>query len=54
MQGDGNFVVYTQNNQYVWDSGTRAGNRVVVQDDGNIVIYDDGRHVATWASHTVQ
>ena len=53
MQGDGNLVVYTQDNVPVWASGTQGnpGAEVVMQDDGNLVIYNAGR--ALWASNTV-
>jgi hypothetical protein len=52
MQDDGNFVLYDQNNQPVWASGT-AGNPgadLAVQEDGNLVVYLNGN--ALWASNT--
>ncbi|MDP9352491.1 MAG: hypothetical protein M3P51_13270 [Chloroflexota bacterium] len=53
MQGDGNLVVHTSNDQPVWDSGTwgNSGAYLIMQDDGNAVVYaQDGR--ALWASNT--
>lgn len=54
MQGDGNLVLYN-NNQAVWASNT-GGNmnaRLVLQDDGNLVIYSkNGQSI--WASNTAQ
>jgi hypothetical protein len=47
-------VVYNANNQALWASGTygKGGNRLVMQDDGNLVIYT-AANVAVWASNTV-
>ena len=51
MQGDGNLVEY-QGASVVWASGTSgSGARAVMQDDGNLVIYDGG-NTALWASDT--
>ena len=54
MQGDGNLVVDSPGPTALWDSAT-AGNpaaRLLVQDDGNVVIYrTDG--TAAWATNTV-
>ncbi|ROS29434.1 D-mannose binding lectin [Rathayibacter sp. PhB127] len=51
MQGDGNFVGYGPNG-VTWSTGTSgAGNRLVLQEDGNAVIYGaDGS--AKWATGT--
>ncbi len=52
MQGDGNFVLYDQNNDPVWASGT-AGNPgadLAVQEDGNLVVYLNGNPL--WATNT--
>jgi len=50
MQGDGNFVVYS-NGSPRWSAGTSgAGNRLVMQGDGNAVIYSGSR--AVWQSGT--
>ncbi|NRG42954.1 excalibur calcium-binding domain-containing protein [Rathayibacter sp. VKM Ac-2835] len=50
MQGDGNFVVYS-NGGPRWSAGTSgAGNRLVMQGDGNAVIYSGSR--AVWQSGT--
>lgn len=55
MQGDGNFVLYDNNGNPVWNSGTgqRPGSFLAVQDDGNLVIYTRTGNVA-WNSRTAQ
>ena len=53
MQADGNLVLYRRSDMRVlWNSETqgRGGDRVVMQGDGNLVIYDGG--TARWNSHT--
>jgi hypothetical protein len=52
MQGDGNLVGYTNGGAPTWASNTagRGGDRFVVQNDGNLVIYSPTR--AVWASNT--
>jgi hypothetical protein len=57
MQGDGNFCMYTQNNQLIWDSITRGGgpsgnatSKIIMQEDGNLVIYSHGTSI--WHSNT--
>ena len=61
MQGDGNLVIYDtlpspgRTQYYVWLSATsnNPGSRLVVQDDGNVVIYrPDG--TAVWETNTPQ
>lgn len=55
MQVDGNFVLYDANNRPVWATGTVGkGDRIVMQDDGNLVVYlgaanSDNAH---WASQS--
>jgi hypothetical protein len=52
MQGDGNLVMYNAADRPVWASNT-AGHYdafLVVQNDGNVVIYDGGRPI--WATGT--
>jgi hypothetical protein len=56
MQGDGNFVVYNRANSPatpLWASNTfnNAGNYLVVQNDGNMVVYDASA-IQLWASNT--
>jgi hypothetical protein len=56
MQGDGNFCIYPNwpaGGNARWCSGTQGhpGAWLVVQDDGNVVIYTQGRH-ALWATGT--
>jgi hypothetical protein len=54
MQGDGNFVTYTSAvGAPVWASSTAGfpGARLVVQNDGNVVVYDTA-NVPRWASNT--
>ena len=52
MQDDGNFVLYGLNGEPVWASNTGGfpGANLAVQDDGNMVVYQDGQ--ALWASDT--
>jgi hypothetical protein len=55
MQEDGNAVLYTQRGRPLWSSGVtgpdmRHGQVLVVQDDGNLVVYSRGR--VYWASGT--
>lgn len=52
MQGDGNFVSYTDGGSPTWASNTggRGAGTLVVQNDGNLVVYAGGR--AVWASNT--
>ncbi len=48
MQADANFVLYTASGSPAWDSGTAnkgINPSLVLQDDGNLVIYGDG---AVW------
>lgn len=55
MQGDGNLVLYTAQNQPLWASDTagNAGSRLAMQNDGNLVLYRvDGR--AIWATDTAR
>ena len=52
MQHDGNLVVLTAANRPLWASGTggNAGAYLVMQGDGNAVVYRAGR--ALWHTHT--
>jgi len=51
FQRDGNLVLYRQNHNPVWASGTNGrGKRAIFQEDGNVVVYDD--YSAVWASNT--
>ena len=52
MQDDGNFVLYDQDNEPVWASNTggNPGAYLAVQDDGNVVVYQDGSPL--WATNT--
>jgi hypothetical protein len=56
MQGDGNFVVYDGSFVAKWQSNTAgaAGAFLVVQDDGNVVIYPTGGGSAIWWTGTVE
>lgn len=54
MQGDGNMVGYTDAGGVTWatnTAGTGTANRLVIQSDGNAVIYAGSR--AVWATNTV-
>ncbi|SEQ90702.1 LysM peptidoglycan-binding domain-containing protein [Lentzea albida] len=53
LQPDGNFVLYTSDENAVWSTGTQGneGSRLVLQDDRNLVVFAaDGS--AKWASGT--
>ncbi len=52
MQSDGNLVGYTNAGVATWASNTAGsgGNRLVIQDDGNVVIYSPT--TAVWATNT--
>ena len=48
---DGNLVLYNKNGKALWASGTNSvGDRLEVQKDGNLVVYQDKR--VKWASNT--
>jgi hypothetical protein len=53
MQTDGNFVLYANGNQALWQSHTynNPGSDVVMQTDGNLVVYSPSGH-ALWQSGT--
>ncbi|GIF18205.1 hypothetical protein BJ973_008832 [Actinoplanes tereljensis] len=52
MQTDGNFVLYLDKKAVWWtDTSGRPGSSVVMQGDGNLVVYDADR-AAVWASDT--
>ena len=52
MQTDGNLVWYGNGNSGVlWATNTSSGKRLIMQDDCNLVLYDDGDGVA-WASYS--
>ncbi len=55
MQDDGNFVVYAPD-RAVWASNTNRsggeGHYVIVQGDGNVVMYNAFTHQAIWATGT--
>lgn len=52
FQNDGNLVHYDKYGRATWASGTAdRGDWLVLQSDGNVVIYDGNR--AIWASHTI-
>lgn len=52
MQTDGNLVWYGNGNTGVlWATNTSSGKRLIMQDDCNLVLYDDGNGVA-WASYS--
>ncbi|KAF5656754.1 mannose-specific lectin [Fusarium heterosporum] len=59
LQDDGNFVMYTHDDEAVWASDTHGqgdGVYMAVQDDGNVVLYigEDDDAEAVWASNTCQ
>ncbi|MDX8053928.1 LysM peptidoglycan-binding domain-containing protein [Lentzea sp. BCCO 10_0798] len=53
LQDDGNFVLYTSDDNAVWSTGTQGneGARLVLQDDRNLVLFG-GDGGAKWASNT--
>jgi LysM repeat protein len=53
LQADGNFVLYTSEDNAVWSTGTQGneGARLVLQDDRNLVVFG-GDGGAKWASNT--
>ena len=54
MQTDGNFAIYGPDSRFQWNTGTTtAGSRLVLRDDGNLVILTrEGAQI--WASNTAQ
>jgi hypothetical protein len=50
MQGDGNFVAYTSWGSHIYDTGTGGlnGARLVLDDDGRVVIYDVNDEQRWW------
>ena len=58
MQKDGNLVVYREDGQAMWASGTSGNNNsLVIQGDGNLVIYDNRPSItneAKWDSGTYE
>jgi pseudomonalisin len=53
FQGDGNFVLYENNREVLWQSHSskKGGRTLVMQNDGNLVIYTNKKH-AVWATNT--
>ncbi|MEV6715921.1 LysM peptidoglycan-binding domain-containing protein [Lentzea sp. NPDC051208] len=53
LQDDGDFVLYTSDDNAVWSTGTQGneGARLVLQDDRNLVVFG-GDGGAKWASNT--
>ena len=56
MQYDGNFVVYSVNNNPRWSSGTggKPTNFLQLQDDGNLVLYGRFNRVHQWSTGTFE
>jgi hypothetical protein len=54
LQEDGNLVIYSPGDVYVWDTETHnnPGSRLYVQDDGNVVIYGPDNATAIWHTRT--
>lgn len=52
MQGDGNFVLEKRNLKPGWAAGSfnNQGATLIMQDDGNVVIYKFDSHQPAWAS----
>jgi hypothetical protein len=53
-QGDGNLVLIRANGQATWASQTdgRGAGTLLLQNDGNLVLYRNSDGRATWATHT--
>ena len=53
MNGDGNLVLsYNNQNRVLWQSNTIGrGNRVVMEESGNLAIYDDKNNII-WQTDT--
>lgn len=59
LQADGNFVMYDADGQPRWDSGSSSyegvgSPYVLVQDDGNVCLYDDNVEGCYWSTNTYQ
>lgn len=57
LQGDGNFVLYNADGEPLWASGSSydaAQPYVLVQDDGNVCLYDEGLEGCHWSTETAQ
>lgn len=56
LQADGDFVLYNSDGQPLWHSGTHgygaSSPYVVVQDDGNVCMYDNEVEGCHWATGT--
>jgi hypothetical protein len=54
LQYDGNFVVYNAQDHPLWATSTHDGTLLVVQEDGNVVLYagGPGSYRPVWASGT--
>jgi len=54
MQTDGNFAIYGPDGRFQWNTGTTtAGSRLVLQDDGNLVVVTaSGNQI--WSNNTAQ
>jgi cell wall-associated NlpC family hydrolase len=53
-QGDGNLVIYAPDRRVVWASRTngKGAGRLVLQSDGNVVLYNTSTGQATWTTYT--
>ena len=56
MQGDGNFVIYDDDDESVWASGTFGHERALlsVEDDGRLVIYSADLSQTLWDSSATE
>lgn len=56
MQADGNLVMYNADGQPIWASGTGGigAPYILVQDDGNVCMYDDQQEGCFWNTETYQ
>lgn len=56
LQADGNFVLYNSNGEPIWHSGTEGYGAlspyVLVQDDGNVCLYDNEVEGCHWSTET--
>lgn len=57
LQSDGNFVLYNADGDAIWASGSNyeaAQPYVLVQDDGNVCLYDEEIEGCHWTTDTAQ
>ena len=53
---DGNLAIYSADYELVWSSKTSGSEAslLIMQDDGNLVLYGKRSNVTLWASNTIE